>query len=348
MSAVVALHENKENPRDSAPAKIVEAYGLRKCPKLVEQCQSEDIVVRTNALMVLCDEFLNPKSIYECCKVGVIRVLANMITHSDYLCRLRSSKALALAAEDANGVASILETGAVESIIKGIRDPSQEVRANIIMCMYYTTRTADGVGTVVAAGMIPAFVEGVASEVDQLKAKMLMTIEMGSKTSTGLAACLTQGAVKVVVELLANPMEEVAAQAAKTLGFLCFSEECKEQAIESGAIAKLCGLLKERSRLLRSTCSTALMAITSTDEGKRKIAECDGALSIAPLLSDSDMVIRMNALKVIANIAVNPSQRALLLEHESCVSLIERMTSGKDARLQKHAQIALDAVRWKP
>jgi len=30
-------HENKANPDPIAPTKIVEAFGLRKCPKLVEQ-----------------------------------------------------------------------------------------------------------------------------------------------------------------------------------------------------------------------------------------------------------------------------------------------------------------------
>lgn len=33
----VYRHETKDQPTENAPGKIVEAFGLRKCPKLVEQ-----------------------------------------------------------------------------------------------------------------------------------------------------------------------------------------------------------------------------------------------------------------------------------------------------------------------
>ena len=345
MSTVTALHENKENPSESAPSKIVEAFGLRKCPKLVEQCQSEDIVVRVNALSVLCDEFLNPSSIRECCKANAVDVLAGMINHSDYLCRFRSSKALALAAEDGNGVASIIEKEAIPTILAGIADPSQEVRANVIHCMYHCTRTASGVDGVVAAGAVKKFVEIVSGEEDGLKAMLLQTIERGCNTEDGLNACIQADGIRVIVELLASSTEEVAAQAAKSLGFLCFSEEAKTQAIEYGAIETLCKQVVVRSRALRVACTTALMAISSTDEGKRQMADCGGAAAILSVLGDQDFVVKMNALKVIANLAVHPAARASLLEAEPIIS---KMVSGGDERLQRHAKIARDAVLWKP
>jgi hypothetical protein len=327
----------------------VEAFGLRKCPKLVEQCQAEDIVVRVNALSVLCDEFLNPSSIRECCKANAVQVLSAMINHTDYLCRFRSSKALALAAEDANGLASIIQTGAIPTILTGIVDPSQEVRANVIQCMYHCSRTAAGVDAVVAAGTVSKFVEIVSSEEDGLKPKLLVTIESGCKTEEGLAACLATGGVKVVVDLLGNSTEDVVAQAAKSLGFLCFSETAKEQAIGFGAIKQLVGQLAVRSRDLRVACTTALMAITSTDEGKRQMADCGGATAVATVLGDQDLIVKMNALKVIANIAVHPVARKELLEHESCASMMTKMAGADgDKRLQKHAKIALDAVQWRP
>ena len=349
MSVTVSIHENKENPVESAPSKIVEAFGLRKCPKLVEQCMSEDIVVRVNALNVLCDEFLNPSSIRECCKANAVNVLASMIGHSDYLCRFRSSKALALAAEDANGVAYILENNAIQTILKGIEDPSQEVRSNIITCMMHLTRTANGVEGVVSAGAVSQFVGIVSREDDALKPLLLRTIEAGCKLEEGLAAMLEAGGVRTIVDLLAHPTEEVAAQAAKSLGFLCFDETAKEQATEFGAIKTLCEQVVVRSKELRVSCTTALMAITSTDEGKRKMAECGAAEILATVLVDQDFVVRLNVLKVIANIAVHPAIRKALKEHESVESIIARLASGSgDARLQRHAQIALDAVQWMP
>ena len=69
---VLSVHENKPNPAPILYIKIVEAYGLRKCPKLVEQVADDDVEVRINALAVLGDEFDNPNNIYGCAKAGVI------------------------------------------------------------------------------------------------------------------------------------------------------------------------------------------------------------------------------------------------------------------------------------
>jgi len=347
MSLIMSIHENKENPDPSNPSKIVEAYGLRKCPKLVEQCQSDNIVVRVNALTVLCDEFRNPSSIRECCKAGAINVLAGMITHPDYMCRFKSSKALAIAAEDANGLLSIIENDAVPKILAGINDDAQEVRSNVYECMYHCSRTANGVMAAVKAGAILSFVKGISTEVDLLKPLLLQAIASGAKTVEGLASCLECNAVGVCVDMLDRGRpEEVSAQAAKTLGFLCFSDEAKSQSISLGVIPKIVELLAERRNSIRSACSTALMAITTSDEGKMQMSSCRGAAAVASLLTDSDLIIKMNALKVIANIAVYPAIRLELRNHDTCQSSIKKILDGKDVRLKKHAKIALDAVMW--
>jgi hypothetical protein len=108
--ASIETHLNQANPGDIPATKIVAAYGLRKCPKLVEQVCSDDVNVRVNALSVLCDEFANPFSVQGCMKAGVATVLAKMISDPDYLTRERATRALAMAAKDANGIINILET----------------------------------------------------------------------------------------------------------------------------------------------------------------------------------------------------------------------------------------------
>ena len=91
---------------------IVEAFGARKCPKLVEQVQSSKLQVKQNALTVLCGEFSNPVSIRGCIEAGIMQVLASYIARDeDDTTRERASKALALAAWDANGRVAMLEEG---------------------------------------------------------------------------------------------------------------------------------------------------------------------------------------------------------------------------------------------
>lgn len=77
------------------------AYGLRKCPKLVEQLSPlMPLEVRVNALVVLCDEILNnPYAVYGCADAGVVTLLSKMISDTDFSTRLYASKALAIMAK---------------------------------------------------------------------------------------------------------------------------------------------------------------------------------------------------------------------------------------------------------
>lgn len=104
MTTVMEIHENKTMPAPIPYKKIVEAYGLRRCPKLIEQVAGDDLDVRINALAVLCDDFNNPYNISGSAQVGAIKILAAMVSDPDYTTRDRSSKALAIAARDANGI----------------------------------------------------------------------------------------------------------------------------------------------------------------------------------------------------------------------------------------------------
>ena len=149
----LSVHENKPNPAPILYIKIVEAYGLRKCPKLVEQVADDDVEVRINALAVLCDEFNNPYNIYGCAKAGVIKVLSSMVVDPDYITHDRASVALAIAASDANGLTAILEDDAVKDILQGINDSAVSVRAQVYEYLYEVTRTNDGMIACVEAGV---------------------------------------------------------------------------------------------------------------------------------------------------------------------------------------------------
>ena len=134
-NVVLETHSVQGNPEDIPETKIVGAYGLRRCPKLVEQVCSDNVDVRVNALAVVCDEFSNPYSIQGCMKAGLAMTLAKMISDPDFSTRERATRALAMAAQDANGVAAILEQHVVlVEILNGIKDPSEAVRSNVYNC----------------------------------------------------------------------------------------------------------------------------------------------------------------------------------------------------------------------
>ena len=360
-------HENKAQPADIPYFKIVAAYGLRECPKLVEQVAGDNLEVRVNALSVLCDEFLNPQKVFGCGQAGAIKILSCMVIDPDYTTRARASKALAIAAKDANGLAFILEDEAVIDLLNGINDPSDEVRGNIYDCISKVTRSAGGIEACVKAGVTNAFVSAVVHEVDALKPPLLRSIHNIAGSPQGADDALSCGAVSVCTTLLASSHSETVVEAARTLGFLCSHESGKHEALfdvqagekktssQVGALGPLVALLgaakESKKSEIKAAAAMAVMSITSTDEGKRQVARCDNNHRlVTDLLYELDRTTRLCAVKVIANIAVNPSIRASLATDRMALGAMKQMAHGEDEDplLARHAKIALDAVQWKP
>jgi hypothetical protein len=310
-----SLFENKRNVDQIPKTKIVEAYGLQKCPRLVEQVADDDLQVRVNALAVVCDEFKNPYIIQGCAQAGIIKVLASMISDPDHTTRVRASRALSLAAADANGLESILFDEAIPEILQGMNDQSLQVRKNVYECLCHATRTTDGVNACVKAGVTVEFVNAVTAEEDQIKPTMLKTIHNSCKVEEGLQDVLNTRGVAVLIDLLRNTASgEVTLQAARALGFICFSDLAKERAILNKGIAVLVLLLKDTPpEEVKVALTFALMAVTSTDEGKIQLCDSDGVSVLISTLQESNRLVKLNVLKVISNVAVYPHARSELL-----------------------------------
>lgn len=359
---VFTRHEVKGQPAPIPRTKIVEAYGLQMCPKLVQQVAGDDLEVRVNALAVLSEEFRNPMSIEGCTAAGIIKVLSHMVVDPDYNTRLLSSKALAIAAVDANGLQAILYEDAVGDILRGVNDPSEEVRQYIYECICHASRTPQGIDACVKSNVSAAFVKRIATESPALYPIILQTVyNIVSFKEEGLVGALEAKAVTTCIKLLDSNSAATRSEAAKVLGFLCYDEGAKSEALENDAIEKLLSLLyfdevdstKTKEPLtVVSSVTLALMAVTSTDEGKRRVysAMDEGAAAtiIATLLYIDHRIIRMNTMKVISNIAVYPPIRELLLRDNYCVRNLQRMEESEDSLVRRHAKIALDACNWTP
>jgi hypothetical protein len=358
--------ENKGQPKQIAKTTIVEAYGLRKCPKLVEQISGDNLEVRNNALNVLCDEFLNPYSIEGTVRANTVPVIATMVNDADFTTRVRATHALALAAADAIGVKAILESDSISKILIGVMDPSEEVRRNVYNCMANVTRLNTGVESSVRTGAVQVFVKVLAEEHDVLKPIILKTIYRMVRCEEGLLAAINSDAVAVLIKLLAKSMANSAVEGpassysehedriiigtAQALGFLCFDGRAKEAALENRAIEELVGILKMKSieSDVKAAIQIAIMAITITDQGKIQMFTNKGADVIMPMLYDDSNVVILNALKIISSIAVYPKNRDILVNDSTCTAKLKKLTKWEDAAIARHAGIALNAVTWSP
>ena len=349
--ATLELHSNNANPSQPPATKIVEAYGTRKCPKLVEQVCSAELEVRVNALGVVCEEFSNPFTVQGTMQAGLARVLAKMVSDPDFLTRERASRALAMAAQDANGINAILSDAPIlVEILNGIKDPSDAVRGNVYDCLYYISQTAAGKEKSVVAGIVFNFVDALGRDDDSLKIKILMSLYNIVSNPQGLEEALSAGAIKVCLNLIKSEDQNLCAEAARTLGMLCFDEKGKVEALDGGAVPLLVGLLGEKNAKIAKIYATlAIMAITSTVTGRIQMHSPETVKALSDLMLEEDRTLRLNTLKVITNIAVYPPVRSLLLEDVGLIKLIERIREEMgDKLVEKHANLCLDAINWKP
>jgi hypothetical protein len=102
---------------------------------------------------------------------------------------------------------------------------------------------------------------------------------------------------------------------------------------------------------IKAAAAMAIMQITSTDEGKRQMGRVANAVTlVSDLLQETDRPIRLCAVKVLANIAINPMLRKDIVADKMALAALIKMSSvddnGGDALLARHAKIALDAVNW--
>ena len=362
----ISRFENKNQPDTYADTKIVEAFGLGKCPKLVQQIAGSDLDVRINALAVLCEEFRNPYSIEGCAREGAIKVLGKMIKDPDFTTRVRATNNLALAAMDANGLSSIIEDEAVviPQIISGIEDPSEIVREHVYNCLLYLTRSKAGVERTVAHGVTAAFVNVLWNEIDALKPVILRALHNTAGSEQGLAEAINLNATRLCIDLLSKSAtnardsptnysdfeDEIIAESARTLGFICFDGRAKKQALDNGAIEHLIALLKVKklTTQAKASISIALMAITSTNDGKIQAGAVEGVEVVIALLYDDNKVVVLNTLKIISNLAIYPRNREILNNDSTCIVKLRKLAKADDKFVSKHATIALNAVNWTP
>eukprot|EP00904_Undaria_pinnatifida_P007150 jgi/Undpi1/3565/HiC_scaffold_16.g06937.m1 len=300
-------HETKPQPTANAPGKIVEAFGLGKCPKLAQQVRSKDLEVRVNTLRVLCEEFKNPTSIAGSVKAGLMSTLPKMTLDLDLDTRIFSSKAIAAAARDYNGRTALLQAKAPATVFPALDDDSVHVRGNVYEALASASITDPGTCALVEVGYPAKLVDKAVKETPELQPLALRVLRNLIKHKEGLETALSASLVETLIGLLGEERPpEVQREASTTLASACFDDMAKIIAIQNDGVAMLASLLAVRSVEVRSAAMGALMMITTVDAGKRAVLLTPAAEEAVKAMSEHDDILILNALKLIASIAAHP------------------------------------------
>mmetsp|Transcript_28586 Transcript_28586/g.37437 ORF Transcript_28586/g.37437 Transcript_28586/m.37437 type:complete len:360 (+) Transcript_28586:50-1129(+) len=342
-------HESKDMPERIPPTKIVEAFGRFKCPKLVEQVQSEFLDVRRNTLAALYEEFRNPEVVHGCVEEGIIGILVEMCMAEDIETRVRASKALSMAANDANGRMAMISENVAPGLLNALSDSMVDVRRNTYVALLCYCQMMPAVHQIVEAGYPPLLVEKALEEDVTVKPLVLELLAFCLKDDNGLVGALSAEAVEGCLELCNSGAEDVRREAARCLQRLCFAEMAKVTAIRTDGIETLVELLQDPNPEIRAAAAGALMGVTTVDEGKKAMVPAGGVPVLITLLSDKQKLVKLNTLKVIANIAAYPEIRDEYKNNPDVLRLLTVLERNSDDELiAKHAGIAKRVVLWTP
>jgi len=356
-SAASATHiytrEAKAQPLTAPAVKITAAFGLRECPKVVELLAHEDLDVRQQALLVLCEVFGRPDRIATALRAGAVPDLLRLASDPDETCRVRASLALSKLAEDANGKEALLSGGACAACVVCLRDACAAVRANGYTTLVVLSRSVRGVDAVCEAdAVISLLCDKAKEETDEdvrgLALKLLYQV-LGQRSGEALREAQRCGAVNVSTELLGSSVASVREGAAATLCKLTFNEAGKQFAIKADCVRALCGLLGDKYWRVRSNAAAALMSIAIDDAGKNATIEAGGVPGLIKLLRDRERLVKISAMKAIATVSAHPAAREMFMASKPCVDALTAVAADADDEvLSRNARIAKEVVEWKP
>merc|ERR1719327_675146 len=288
---------------------------------------------------------------------GVIPTLNKQVrTDADALTRERASKALSIAASDANGRRALLDAKTPSQILRALDDAETKVRKNAYEALIrVSSATLPAVHALIDAKYPSVLVGKAASENVTLQPLALRLLVQCLRDEVGLEEALANSAVETSITLLASFDTSVRREAANALGMLCFAEMAKVTAIQGNAVPQLVDLMRDREVGVRIAAVSALMTITTTDNGKKAIVpndeitddEKDGVPLLMQLLKEDDTQLKLNVLKCMANVAVHPVARERFKTNKANLALINELCSSDFKLLAKHAEITKKAVLWK-
>eukprot|EP00937_MAST-01D_sp_MAST-1D-sp2_P005065 g5065.t1 len=353
-SSAAARHifdgEAKEQPKTKPDVQITAAFGLRECPKVLELLSHEELPVRRQALLVLCELFRLPEKVALSLRAGAVSQLLRLAKDEDDTTRKRATLGLCALARDANGKEALLSCDACGVCVSCLRDPNMDVRCNAYDTLLLLSRSLRGVEVVCGTDCVELLVAKAAEEVDEVKPRTLRLLYqvLDQKSGGAMQAAQRQGAVDVCTRLLDSDAAEVREGSASALSKLSINEAGKQFAIKAGCVATLCALLADSTWRVRSHAAAALMTIAIDDDGKRAAIAAGGVERLIKLLKDRERLVKLSALKAIATVSAHPEARQRFVQSKQCVDALAVLASDDDAVLCRTARIAKEVVEWTP
>ncbi|KAK2508251.1 hypothetical protein MC885_011639 [Smutsia gigantea] len=126
------------------PTQTAIAYGCRALPKLKEELQSEDLVMRQKALMDLCDLVHDPEHVYVAINIGCLETLKALLKDTDDMVRIKTTEVLYVMATHNVGREGFLKHDIVRALSFLLNDDQKRCRENLHLAFKHLAQLPSG------------------------------------------------------------------------------------------------------------------------------------------------------------------------------------------------------------
>nr|XP_010953730.2 radial spoke head 14 homolog [Camelus bactrianus] len=334
---------SKYLPPDVNPSQAAIAYGCRALPKLNEELQSEDLLMRQKALMALCDLMHDPEHVYVAIHIGCLESLKALLKDTNDMVRIKTTEVLSIMATHNVGRDGFLEHDIIHALSYLLNDPQPTCRENMHLAFKHLAQLPAGAQGIVSSGLIPSLVWKLQREDEKIQVLLLDTLAacLMEDATEALASCV----VPFLKEKLLSTNSDIRAKAARTLIAVSIPLEGKNQVWQHDVIPILAHLLKDKVDEVQANTAGALTYATVTTKGKYAALDAEAIRPLLELLHLSSSKVRLNAIKALTMLAEAPEGRKLLQAHVPTFRALEKDAS---AAMRQAAQIAIQVIEWKP
>ncbi|KAM4708668.1 radial spoke head 14 homolog [Discoglossus pictus] len=330
-------------PPNIDPTKAPIAFGERALPKLNEELQNPDLIIRQRALMALCELVHDPENVYKAVRLGLLDSLKSLLYDQDCIVRQKTTEVLYIVAGHNIGRQGILRSEVIVALSQLLDDPVDICRKNLHQTFERLSEFREGADALVDAELVTPLVQKLETELEEIQELILDTLHFTLQADASQA--LSAGAVTNLKEKLSHPSVGIRRRAAGALMEICVPLAGKDRVCQENVVPLLVQLLEDSDADVRANAAGALMNLTITTQGKYAALKSGTIPKLLNLVMDDCTRVRLNCLKALTTLSEAPEGRKRLLEN---VSLIQRCLEDPNEAVRRAATIAVRVIQWIP
>ncbi|KAJ3374040.1 Radial spoke head 14 [Allomyces arbusculus] len=335
------------------------AFGHRAIPKLIGEVQSNDEALQLQALHSLTCRLHEPVDVQEALVAGAVPAISQSLSHAKPLVRARAVEIVVLLTEHEQGRAAVLGHSHVETLIKLIADPEEDVRGPALQALWNVSQRTEQVQQIYSTlpHVIDHLLRAVTAEKSRsyrLLARVLETLHhfFHHGGAPVVAHTLKLGALTTLTKLLKSHVggQAVRAAAAEDLAAICIHvttlPDVAKQAHDASLVPVLVETMDDPFGAVRAAAVQAAMALSIHVASKQQLVAEGVAEKLVRMVSeDQDEELLMNALTAIASISEDYTARYTF---QDVIGLIEQLKAHPNRAVAKAAASAVQVVQWRP